>query len=167
MRTFKNLQLIAPIQFTANGGKKYTLAIEDGGIHIDPLGGMSIIGELVEEKAEEEGEKPLKEPPQTQNMRRIRCTMHCSAMVRFMYEGRMRTAAITHTTMKAFRIINTELGVTWIPMHIVRWSVQANQFLVIDEDYEITFTKDVLPGMDVFPPNIDPEELIEIFDRAL
>lgn len=52
-------------------------------------------------------------------------------------------------------------------MHIVRWSVQANQFLVIDEDYEITFTKDVLPGMDVFPPNIDPEELIEIFDRAL
>jgi hypothetical protein len=79
----------------------------------------------------------------------------------------MRTAAITHTTMKAFRIINTELGVTWIPMHIVRWSVQANQFLVIDEDYEITFTKDVLPGMDVFPPNIDPEELIEIFDRAL
>jgi hypothetical protein len=88
-------------------------------------------------------------------------------MVRFMYEGRMRTAAITHTTMKAFRIINTELGVTWIPMHIVRWSVQANQFLVIDEDYEITFTKDVLPGMDVFPPNIDPEELIEIFDRAL
>jgi hypothetical protein len=88
-------------------------------------------------------------------------------MVRFMYEGRMRTAAITHTTMKAFRIINNELGVTWIPMHIVRWSVQANQFLVIDEDYEITFTKDVLPGMDAFPPNIDPEELIEIFDRAL
>lgn len=166
MKTFKNLQLITPIQFTTNGGKKYALAIEDGGIHIDPLGGVSITGELVEEK-DEEDEKPLKEPPQTQNMRRIRCTMHCSAMVRFMYEGRMRTAAITHTTMKAFRIINTELGVTWIPMHIVRWSVQANQFLVIDEDYEITFTKDVLPGMDVFPPNIDPEELIEIFDRAL
>ena len=44
---------------------------------------------------------------------------------------------------------------------------ESEIFLAIDEDYEITFTKDVLPGMDVFPPNIDPEELIEIFDRAL
>lgn len=151
-------------------GTSFHIESEDGSCHtvsiasvkVSETGEVQVVGQFTDPASVRYVNEPIDIKPG-----RIRCTMHCSAMVRFMYEGRMRTAAITHTTMKAFRIINTELGVTWIPMHIVRWSVQANQFLVIDEDYEITFTKDVLPGMGVFPPNIDPEELIEIFDRAL
>ena len=137
---------------------------EDGSCHavsitsikVSDTGEVQVVGQFVRE----ESIRYVNEPVDTQPGR-IRPTMYCSALVRFLYKGRMRTAAITHTTVKAFRIINKDLGVTWIPIHILRWSTQAEQFVVIDEDYQMDFTLDVKPGMDIYPYNMQPEELIE------
>lgn len=150
-------------------GTSFHIEAEDGSCHtvslasvkVSKTGEVQVVGQLVREDSISYVNEPIEE-----HRGRIRRTMYCSALVRFLYKGRMRTAAITHTTMKAFRIINKDLGVTWIPIHILRWSEQATQFVVIDEDYEIDFTFDVKPGMDEYPYNMEPEELIETINAV-
>lgn len=51
-------------------------------------------------------------PPERPYMRRYTFR---SGLVRFLHEGRMRTAAVTHCTDKAWRVMNKELGVAWLP----------------------------------------------------
>lgn len=91
-------------------------------------------------------------------------TLNCSAFVRCLYDGHMVTCAVTHVTPKCMRVINTELGVAYIPLHIVRWSDQAFQFCVTDEEWEMDFTKDVAQGMDAFPIKMDVDVLLDIID---
>lgn len=95
----------------------------------------------------------------------IRSVMDRSALVRFYHEAGMRTAAITHITNRAFRIINLDLGATWIPKNILRWSRVAQMFVVVDEAYKMDFTMEVAAGMDEYPTDFDPDdELINALD---
>lgn len=96
-------------------------------------------------------------PPERPYMRRYTFR---SGLVRFLHEGRMRTAAVTHCTDKAWRVMNKELGVAWLPKNVIRWSKIAQQFCVIDETYELDFTFDVKQGMDEYPSLFDPEDLV-------
>lgn len=96
-------------------------------------------------------------PPERPYMRRYTFR---SGLVRFLHEGRMRTAAVTHCTDKAWRVMNKELGVAWLPKNVIRWSEIAQQFCVIDETYELDFTFDVKQGMDEYPSLFDPEDLV-------
>ena len=71
-----------------------------------------------------------------------------SGLVRFLHEGRMRTAAVTHCTDKAWRVMNKELGVAWLPKNVIRWSEVAQQFCVIDIAFSITSKEKALWQMD-------------------
>lgn len=99
--------------------------------------------------------------PNSQGMYSV---LHCSAHVRCLYDGHMVTCAVTHVTPKCMRVINTALGVAYIPLHIVRWSDQAFQFCVTDEEWVMDFTKDVARGMDAFPVKMDVDALLDIID---
>lgn len=92
---------------------------------------------------------------------RIRSYMEGSALVRFMYEGRYATAAVTHVTDRAWRLFNLTLGAAWVPKSVLRWSPVAEQFCIVDRDYYPQFTQDVAPGMDRFPEVFNPEPLID------
>lgn len=141
---------------------------EDGQSHLvvfdkwdfAPDGAVVLAGQLVREKWRAIfGDSSQLEDGQ------IRSVMDRSALVRFYYRDAMRTAAITHITNKAFRIINNDLGATWIPKNILRWSRVAQQFVVVDELYKMDFTMDVTTGMDEYPVEFDPhDELIDALD---
>jgi hypothetical protein len=137
---------------------------EDGQSHLvvfdrwdfNPDGAVVLAGQLVREK----WRAIFGESGQLQDGQ-IRSVMDCSALVRFYHEDAMRTGAITHITNRAFRIINNDLGVTWIPKHILRWSRVAEQFVVVDETYKMDFTTEVAKGMDAYPIDFEiNEELI-------
>jgi len=123
-------------------------------------GAVVLAGQLVREKWRAIfGQSGALKPGQ------IKSVMDSSALVRFYHEDGMRTAAITHITNKAFRIINNDLGVAWLPKNILRWSRVAQMFVVVDEDYKMDFTTDVAPGMDAYPDYFDAhDELIEQLD---
>lgn len=141
---------------------------EDGQSHLvvfdkwdfNPDGAVVLSGQLVREKWHAIfGASGVLEDGQ------IRSVMDRSALVRFYHEAGMRTAAITHITNRAFRIINLDLGATWIPKNILRWSRVAQMFVVVDEDYCMDFTTEVKAGMDEYPTDFDPEdELIDALD---
>lgn len=113
---------------------------------VDPVT-EQVAGEQIEECAPKE--RPY-----------IRSYFFKSGLLRFLHNGHMHTAAITHCTDKAWRVINRELGVTWLPKNIIRWSEIAHQFCVIDERYEMNFTFNVRAGEDEYPSIFNPEELI-------
>lgn len=144
-------------------GTSFHIESEDGSCHtvsiasvkVSKTGEVQVVGQFTDPASVRYVNEPIDIKPG-----RIRSTMYCSALVRFLYKGRMRTGAITHSTMKAFRIINMDLGAAWIPLHVLRWSEQAEQFVVIDPEYEMDFTTDVKPGMDIYPYNMEPENLI-------
>lgn len=83
-----------------------------------------------------------------------------SALLRFLHEGRLATAAVTHTTDKAWRVLNKDYGVAWVPKHLIRWSEIAQQFCLVAEGYELDFTKDVKRGWDEYPLCFNPDDLI-------
>lgn len=144
---------------------------EDGRSHLvvfdkwdfAPDGAVVLAGQLVREK----WRAIFGDSSQLQDGQ-IRSVMDCSALVRFYYNDAMRTAAITHITNKAFRIINNDLGVTWIPKNILRWSRVAQQFVVVDETYKPDFTMVVAEGMDEYPTEFDAhDELIDALDMPV
>lgn len=155
----KKFKTSTSFHIESEDGSCHTVSIAS--VKVSKTGEVQVVGQFTDPASVRYVNEPIDIKPG-----RIRSSMHCSALVRFLYKGRMRTAAITHTTMKAFRIINKDLGVTWIPLHILRWSEQATQFVIIDEDYEIDFTFDVKPGMDEYPYNMEPEELIETINTV-
>lgn len=126
-------------------------------------GNVSLRGHLSDLPTETVVETP-KEAPITPQLPPERPYMRTytfrSGLVRFLHEGRMRTAAVTHCTDKAWRVMNKELGVAWLPKNIIRWSEIAQQFCVIDETYELDFTLNVKQGMDEYPSLFDPEDLV-------
>ena len=122
-------------------------------------GFIHLYGNLLEEEP-----KTVVESQKSVNMAEsspIRSYMDRSALVRFMYEGRFCTGAVTHVTDKAWRIFNLDLGATWMPKGVFRWSSVAEQFCVVDETYYPVFTKDVSEGMNEFPSTFDPTDLID------
>lgn len=90
---------------------------------------------------------------------RIRSYMHCSGLVRMLVDGRMVTAAVTHCTDRAVRVLNLELGVTWLPKNVLRWSEVAGMLCVVDVDYWPDFTREVTPSMAEYPVLFNAEEL--------
>lgn len=90
---------------------------------------------------------------------RIRSYVLASALVRLFSDGEMVTAAVTHCTDKAWRVLNLELGVCWIPRNILRWSEIAGQFCVVDQDWEPAWCVPT-PGLDHYPQLFDPDALI-------
>lgn len=126
-------------------------------------GNVSLRGHLSDLPTETVAETPKEAPitpqlpPERPYMRRYTFR---SGLVRFLHEGRIRTAAVTHCTDKAWRVMNKELGVAWLPKNVIRWSEIAQQFCVIDETYELDFTFDVKQGMDEYPSLFDPEDLV-------
>jgi hypothetical protein len=105
-------------------------------------------------KEEEINETVVSEKPY------IRRYIFKSALVRFFYDGGLRVAAVTHCTDKAWRVINKELGATWIPKNVLRWSEVVQQFCVIDETYHLDFTSSVSKQMEEYPSIFEPTELI-------
>lgn len=105
-------------------------------------------------KEEEISETVVSEKPY------IRSYIFKSALVRFFYDGGLRVAAVTHCTDKAWRVINKELGATWIPKNVLRWSEVAQQFCVIDETYHLDFTSSLSKKMEEYPSIFEPNELI-------
>lgn len=89
-------------------GTSFHIESEDGSCHtvsiasvkVSETGEVQVVGQFTDPASVRYVNEPIDIKPG-----RIRCTMHCSAMVRFMYEGRMRTAAITHTTIKPFGLL--------------------------------------------------------------
>lgn len=92
---------------------------------------------------------------------RIRSYMNCSCLVRLFMDGRMVTAAVTHCTDKAVRVLNLELGVTWLPKNVLRWSEVAGMLCVTESDYWPDFTKNVNPSMAEYPVLFNAEELYD------
>lgn len=91
----------------------------------------------------------------------IRSYVDKSALVRFMHRGRFCTGAVTHATNRAWRVLNLDLGATWVPKSVIRWSPVAGQFCITDEDYYPEFTKDIAEGMGAFPTTFCPDGLID------
>lgn len=118
------------------------------------LSDLSTENSLERLKEEEISETVVSEKPY------IRSYIFKSALVRFFYDGGLRVAAVTHCTDKAWRIINKELGATWIPKNVLRWSEVAQQFCVIDETYHLDFTSSVSKQMEEYPSIFEPNELI-------
>lgn len=147
-----------PISITFQDGSKRAVTFDS--IKVSENGEVIMVGKLSGDTVNEILET-LEESPKKENDKPyIRSYMMKSALVRFLYEGQLRTAAVTHTTDKAWRIINKDLGVTWIPKNILKWSEISQQFCVIDENYDISFTTDVEKGMDEYPSLFNPDELI-------
>lgn len=92
---------------------------------------------------------------------RIRSYMHCSGLVRMLVNGRMVTAAVTHCTDRAVRVLNLEFGATWIPKNVLRWSEVAGMLCVVDADYWPNFTTEVSPSMTEYPVLFNAEELYD------
>lgn len=135
------------------------LTAEDGSVHpmqvtsirYNQAGEVTIRGQFTEPATIAFLNEPLNIPPG-----RLRPHLYCSALVRFTLDGMRRTAAITHTTNRAWRIINLDLGVAWVPANALRWSELSHQF-VLDPNYELDFTTDVKDGMMVYPYNMEPD----------
>lgn len=126
-------------------------------------GQVSLRGHLSDLATEQVIETPIEapiEPTLPEDRPYMRSYLFKSGLIRFLHEGRMHTAAITHCTDKAWRIINKELGVAWLPKNVIRWSEIAQQFCVVDEKYQLNFTFDVKKGMDEYPSIFDPEDLV-------
>lgn len=92
---------------------------------------------------------------------RIRSYMHCSGLVRMLVNGRMVTAAVTHCTDRAVRVLNLDLGVAWMPKNVLRWSEVAGMLCVVDADYWPDFTAEVSPSMAEYPVLFNAEELYD------
>ena len=90
---------------------------------------------------------------------RIRSYVLASALVRLFSDGEMVTAAVTHCTDRAWRVLNLELGACWIPRNILRWSEIAGQFCVVESDWEPRWVTPT-PGLDHYPQLFDPDALI-------
>ena len=75
--------------------------------------------------------------------------------------GRMVTAAVTHCTDRAVRVLNLELGAAWIPKNVLRWSEVAGMLCVTDADYWPDFTTEVSPSMREYPVLFNAEELYD------
>lgn len=90
---------------------------------------------------------------------RIRSYVLASALVRLFSDGEMVTAAVTHCTDRAWRVLNLELGACWIPRNILRWSEIAGQFCVVESDWEPHWVTPT-PGLDHYPQLFDPDALI-------
>lgn len=90
---------------------------------------------------------------------RIRSYTHCSGLVRMLVNGRIVTAAVTHCTDRAVRVLNLELGVAWLPKNVLRWSEVAGMLCVVDVDYWPDFTQEVTPSMAEYPVLFNAEEL--------
>lgn len=150
--------------------KPVTVTFSDGTVkqiifssfNVSPEGAVSLQGHLSDLTTEQVVETPKEAPitpqlpPERPYMRRYTFR---SGLVRFLHEGRMRTAAVTHCTDKAWRVMNKELGVAWLPKNVIRWSEIVQQFCVVDERYQLNFTFDVKKGMDEYPSIFDPEDL--------
>ena len=154
-----------PVSITFNDGSVKQIIFDS--IQLSEDGKCTLVGQLTEPTGETTVQKPIdpsiKPIPQeetTSETPYIRSYMFRSALVRFFYEGRMHTAAITHCTDKAWRIINTELGVAWVPKNAIRWSEVAQQFCIVDDRYKLNFTFDVKQGMDEYPSIFNPNDLI-------
>ena len=148
-----------PVAITFKDGSVRTVLFDS--IKVSDNGEVVMVGKLSSEAVDniletlDEEEKPVQN-----NKPYMRSYLMKSALVRFLHDGQLRTAAVTHATNKAWRLINKDLGVTWIPKNIIRWSEITQQFCVTDEDYEMCFTTDVSDGMDEYPSLFNPDELI-------
>lgn len=151
--------------------KPVTVTFSDGTVkqiifssfNVSPEGAVSLQGHLSDLATEQVVETPIEapaEPTLPEDRPYLRSYLFKSGLIRFLHEGRMHTAAITHCTDKAWRVINKELGIAWLPKNVIRWSEIAQQFCVIDETYELDFTFDVKQGMDEYPSLFDPEDLV-------
>ena len=151
--------------------KPVTVTFSDGTVkqiifssfNVSPEGAVSLQGHLSDLTTEQVVETPIEapaEPTLPEDRPYMRSYLFKSGLIRFLYEGRMHTAAITHCTDKAWRVINKELGVAWLPKNVIRWSEIAQQFCVVDERYQLNFTFDVKKGMDEYPSIFDPEDLV-------
>lgn len=147
-----------PVSITFDDGTVKKVIFDS--IQVSEDGKVLITGHL----SDEEVKTSVREQncPQTadNNKQRIRSYIHKSALVRFMYQDRLHTAAVSHCTDKAWRLINKDLGVTWIPKNILKWSEIVQQFCVIDETYKMNFTFDVKDNMAEYPVIFNPESLI-------
>lgn len=148
-----------PISITFQDGSVRTVTFDK--INVSENGEVIMVGKLSGQEVENILEK-LEESDSSPKPKRkyIRSYMMKSALVRFLYEGQLRTAAVTHVTDMAWRIMNKDLGVTWIPKNILRWSEISQQFCVIDENYQLSFTTDVSNNMSEYPSFFNPDELI-------
>lgn len=90
---------------------------------------------------------------------RIRSYVLASALVRLFYGGEMVTAAVTHCTDRAWRVLNLKHGACWIPRNVLRWSEIAGEFCVVEQDWEPTWCTPT-PGLDHYPQLFDPDALI-------
>lgn len=90
---------------------------------------------------------------------RIRSYVLASALVRLFCQGEMVTAAVTHCTDRAWRVLNLEHGACWIPRNVLRWSEIAGQFCVVEQNWEPTWCAPT-PGLDHYPQLFDPDALI-------
>lgn len=151
--------------------KPVTVTFSDGTVkqiifssfNVSPEGAVSLQGHLSDLATEQVVETPTEapaEPTLPEDRPYLRSYLFKSGLIRFLHEGRMHTAAITHCTDKAWRVINKELGVAWLPKNVIRWSEIAQQFCVVDERYQLDFTFDVKKGMDEYPSIFDPEDLV-------
>lgn len=130
---------------------------------------------VAEITANEDGTVTLRCTPQEQEMKvaqraensgtatrpRIRSYMHCSGLVRMLMNGRMVTAAVTHCTDRAVRVLNLDLGAAWMPKNVLRWSEVAGMLCVVDADYWPDFTTEVSPSMAEYPVLFNAEELYD------
>ena len=131
--------------------------------NVSPEGAVSLQGHLSDLATEQVVETPIEapaEPTLPEDRPYLRSYLFKSGLIRFLHKGRMHTAATTHCTDKAWRVINKELGVAWLPKNVIRWSEIAQQFCVVDEQYQLNFTFDVKKGMDEYPSIFDPEDLV-------
>lgn len=151
--------------------KPVTVTFSDGTVkqiifssfNVSPEGAVSLQGHLSDLTTEQVVETPIEAPAEStlpEDRPYLRSYLFKSGLIRFLHEGRMQTAAITHCTDKAWRILNKELGVAWLPKNVIRWSEIVQQFCVVDERYQLNFTFDVKKGMDEYPSIFDPEDLV-------
>lgn len=150
--------------------KPVTVTFSDGTVkqiifssfNVSPEGAVSLQGHLSDLTTEQVVETPIEAPAEStlpEDRPYLRSYLFKSGLIRFLHEGRMQTAAITHCTDKAWRILNKELGVAWLPKNVIRWSEITQQFCVVDERCQPNFTFDVKKGMDEYPSIFDPEDL--------
>lgn len=149
--------------------KPITISFEDGStksiifssINVSSNGIVTLQGKLYDSPCENTPCDKIEEPVTVLEKKQyIRSYLFKSALIRFLYKDELRTAVITHATDKAFRIYNKDLGATWIPKNIVRWSEIAQQFCVVDEYYVFDFTDNISNKMKEYPSIFNPESLI-------
>ena len=136
---------------TIEGEDGTTHTLQMTSLRYSQSGEVTIVGQLTDQSSIDYINEPLDIPKG-----KLRPTMWCSALVRFNLDGVRRTAAITHTTCRAWRIINLDLGVAWVPANAFRWSESSKQF-ILDPGYEPDFTTDVAEGMMQYPYRMEAE----------